>query len=151
MIRTFWGSVFSGTQMENDMMDIACQNNNPHLNLHIRDSLHLKCQTCKMDCLQKLIQGTSIVLNFRVLTWEKKKEPTLNCTRNLYKIWHFVLAISLPLFALQGRIPFVTWTTIADLTFYGVHLTWLPIRCPTDLRDSSCSFPARLWVGSHHS
>lgn len=73
MIRTFLGSVFSGTQMENDVMDTACQNNNPHLNLHVRDILHLKCQTCKMDCLQKLIRGTSIVLNFKVLTWKKKK------------------------------------------------------------------------------
>lgn len=53
MIRTFLSSVFSGTQMENDVMDTACQNTNPHLNLHIRDILHLKCQTCKMDCLQK--------------------------------------------------------------------------------------------------
>lgn len=73
MIRTFLGSVFSGTQMENDVMDTACQNNNPHLNLHVREILHLKCQTCKMDCLQKPIRGTSIVLNFRVLTQGKKK------------------------------------------------------------------------------
>lgn len=47
MIRRGLGSVFSGTQMENDVMDTVCQNNNPHLNLHIRDILHLKCQTCK--------------------------------------------------------------------------------------------------------
>jgi len=54
--------------MENDVMDTACQNNNPQLNLHIRDILQLKCQTCKIDCLQKPMWGTSIVLNFRVLT-----------------------------------------------------------------------------------
>lgn len=68
-----FGQCSKGTQMENDVMDTACQNNHPHLNLHVRDISHLKCQTCKMDCLQKLNWKTSIAPTFRLLAQGKKR------------------------------------------------------------------------------
>lgn len=96
-------------------MDTACQNNHPHLNLHVRGSSHLKCQTCKMNCLQKPNWETSIAPKFQTISTGEEKELTLNCGRNLYKISHFILATPLLLLALQGYIPFVIWTAAAGL------------------------------------
>lgn len=80
--------------MENDVMDTACQNNHPHLNLHVRGSSHLKCQTCKMNCLQKPNWETSIAPKFQTISTGEEKELTLNCGRNLtlYSCYSFTAA-----------------------------------------------------------
>lgn len=148
MIRTFWGSVLAGTQMGNDVMDTACQNNNPHLNLHVTDILHLKCQTCKMDCLQKPTRGASIVLKFRVLTWGEKRTDFKVHQKSLQNLTlcsgYFFTFVSTsrprPLCHLaHSSWCDILWCTL-DMTAY---------EYPTGVKDSSCSFPARLWAESH--
>lgn len=145
MIRTFRGSVLAGAQMENDVMDTACQNNNPHLNPHVTDILHLTCQTCKMDCLQKPARGTSIVLKFRVLTWGEKKDPTLKC-RNQKSLQNLTLC-SFYFFTFVStsrprplcHLAHNSWCDILWCTLDTAAHEW-----PPGVRDSSWSFLARL-------